>query len=279
LHSQAIYMHRHPRVCILFSLALLSACGCGLRDYESKIDDRRYYLALYDEENKYLNSVGVSAPREKIKGATKNYWPNPLDIYLKVPKEISTTLQEKDGSSAYFQGDPPSEMRLFRYGAGRDYAVFVALGFITPAVKEKGKNPRPQEWPIAAFRDQVRGALMDYCRKELRHNPTEIPLFDRNTSKTEVAPPSPERTGSPLPAVSFDSLAFYVTLPPSKNDTGRTLQYRFEAYFHQEEGRQAAVIYQMPKSFETDDDYRKANEWSLKSFAIDPNTVAARRNR
>jgi hypothetical protein len=275
-------MHRPCRVCVLFSLVLLSAFGCGLRDYEKHMDDRSKYVAFYDEENKYLAAGGISRPREKTKDSTKEYWPPALDVFLRVPKEISQSPEsykdkQREGASVYYQANPNSfDVRLFRYPAGRDYGIFVALAWIGKGVAEKGKAAKEQEWPVNVFREQVRGALQDYCRKELRFTP-ELPSFTK-THPYKVQPPVLNPDLPPPSPIDYEMIPFYVNLPAVKDDPTRTLQYYFQAYFYQYlEVSQVAVIVQLQKSAENDDEYRKQTDWCLKSLALDPGSIATKR--
>jgi hypothetical protein len=236
---------------------VVTALGCALRDYEAHIDAQRDRLKVFDDENRLL-SEAIEVPTFKAKSkegldVDLPYWP--FDVYLRLPKDISGKLRDK----AQFNYQ---DLPLFRYSAARDgYNVFVAAGLIADKKEpDKDGKPRTAVWTPDTFREYVRGALMDFYRKEYRVNP-EFPVLDRSKFKKFQLYPIDDH-GKPLSVpVTFEGIGF-------KDDFNRNLKEfsLFQVYFHQAENRQVAIIFQSPLAWMTDQNLIDAVDRSLKTL-------------
>jgi hypothetical protein len=119
-------MKRLHTIIATLACAILSIPGCALREYESRMDDQRRRLDIFDEENRYIGSNWIDMPMvdsEKKKGAKVPAWP--FDVLLRLPKEVFTAP-----APTVYQS-PAQDLRLFRYGStAAGYNFFVAAGLI-----------------------------------------------------------------------------------------------------------------------------------------------------
>src|SRR5438067_1445687 len=136
-----------PTVHVLLACVLASAVGCGLGDYEARIDTQRKRIEILDEETRYLGEP-IENPKYEAKDGTRvAYWP--FEVFLRLPKEMGASVK-----ATYIVNAQP----LFRYGAGEKYGALVAAGRIPEKKegKEKDSKPTPPEWPVETFRANVR---------------------------------------------------------------------------------------------------------------------------
>ena len=69
---------------LLFGLFILSVSGCGLSDYESRMDAQRARVQKFDDANNRLGDP-IAMPMIQVKGgAAQPAWP--FDIFLRLPK-------------------------------------------------------------------------------------------------------------------------------------------------------------------------------------------------
>src|SRR5262249_23303022 len=128
--------------------------GCGLSDYEKRMDEQRDRLNLIDEENAALGDL-IDMPSGK--DPYGNEIKLPFEIFLRLPKGVSGTFQERD-SMYVFEKQP-----LFRYGNKTDVNVFAAWARI--AEKDGKTKPKEDETLPEDFRRRVRGALVDFIAR------------------------------------------------------------------------------------------------------------------
>jgi hypothetical protein len=252
---------------VVSSLLLLCVLGCAMSDYEARIDAQRKRLDTYDEENRLLGDAIEPPVHKGKKGHPVDSWP--FSVYLRLPREVLGDFHEKN--QYQFQDLP-----LFRYSGREGVNVFVAAGLISGKKDDKSKEgkakegkARPTEWSVDTFRDYVRGALIEFYRKEHK-GAVDFPTFDRGRfQKMEKQPIS--ELGTPLPAISFDAMAF-------TDDTNRFVKEHslFQAYFYQSGNQQLAIIFQSPLASKSDENLIKTVDWSLKSLEIGPNAVTKR---
>ena len=70
---------------ILMTTAFALACGCGLSDYEKRMDEQRERMNLFDEENATLGDLIDMPSGKDPRGAEIKV---PFEIYLRLPKGI-----------------------------------------------------------------------------------------------------------------------------------------------------------------------------------------------
>jgi hypothetical protein len=254
---------RRPFLQTLLAGALLAILGCALGDYEAKIDEQQKRVELFDTEIRSLSSDWIDKPLYQPndpKEGKQPYWP--FDVFLRLPSGSGR------GNKGVYQ-DNGRGPYLARFAWGSKTSVFVAAGLLPTEGKtkdEKGK-PLPFVWTTEEFREHVRGALIDYYRKELTSDPQFSSLDPKLFAEIKKEP-----LGTKGPPIAYDA----VSLTDFKRRSEDTAF--FEMYFNQQSNRQAAIIYQFPESKRADDATRKAVEWSLRSFDVNPNSISSKRD-
>jgi hypothetical protein len=233
-----------PAPALLTVLALLAA-GCGLDDYERRMDEERARVKALLEENKHLGEQFVPPSNLEEPDPEKQPALQRAEVFLRLPRGISPTPAEepaKDPTQLPVR-EPPTRSGttdLYRCPGPKGYNVFVAA-----TIDEK--------MPSDQFRGEVLAALRDYWTKKAKRL---LPVEGR-TPTTRVLQPGLWR-GTKLPPVKVGEVLF--DEPPGTQNGSR-----FAAYFHQAEGRQLAVIYQVPLA---DSSARAAIERSIATVAL-----------
>jgi hypothetical protein len=253
---------------------LLTAVGCGLRDYEAHIDEQQHRLKFLDEDTRALG-VGLSwidKPKyeiegDKDKGRKYDYWP--FDVFLRLPKDMRTSSKDNYPAS----GNPKNQydLRLFRFADG-NFKFLIAAGLIYDAEKAKDSKSGPPKWTWTPkkFRDDVLLALNDYYLKEYK----VAPRFPREFTLQRLSKQQPISERDPLPPpVTYDAGAFSDEFNPDPNKS----KARFDYYFFQQGDKQVAIIVQYPITLVTDDDTQRGLLWSLASLDVNPATIGAKR--
>ena len=225
------------------ALALLLLCGCGLGDYEKRMDEQRERLARLDEEALLLGDL-IDMPSGK--DAYGNDIKVPFAIFLRVPKGVSGAFK---GREAVYYGD---KQPLYRYYGKSDLNVFIALA-LTPDMSAPGKAKEDEISPDI-FAARVRSGLQDFVRREysLNANPP-----DSSQLKKEAREVLRNNTKITL---NFLTLTF--------DNQGQQGPTRFSLFFSQKGNRQAAVIYQYPQTLVTDQQFQRMLDYSLKTLEI-----------
>ncbi len=254
-------------------LALLPVAGCGLRDYETRIDDQRKRLKVLDEESRYIGEESIEFGQVETKERKTRYWP--FDMFLRLPQEMSVI------PAATFYTSNGQDPRLYKYASGTSLNYLMAAGWYLKKEKAKdAKDARAQEWTGDKFRDLVRGALMDYYRKEFKFNPrpNDFPAFDSsNKSFGKVQKRPITDRGEELPPIDYDAIAFVDSFNNTKTKEQLT---RFNVYFYRAgsktDAKQVAIIVQYPVSWQADEKLTGV-DWSLKTLELNNASIADKR--
>src|SRR5437899_2116987 len=131
-------MVRRAVLCVLLLVSLLG--GCGLADYEKRMDQQRERLRIIDEENKYLGDM-LEPPVADKDGAR----PIPFDIFLRLPRGISKIIADKDGAYSL------QDQIIYRYPGPEGYNFYLAAGLA--GTRDQKKELKKGEWPPEEFRE------------------------------------------------------------------------------------------------------------------------------
>jgi hypothetical protein len=230
----------------LVPLALISLAGCGLGDYEKRMDEKREQLRLFDEEATLLGDLIDMPTGKDLYG---NEIKVPFDIFLRLPKNVFGTFE---GPKAVYQGD---KQPLFRFSGKKDLNIFVAWAKLrdkTPDLKSPAKD---DEILADEFRARVRKALIDFIAREYSGTVgANVPEFD----KLKADPRKAMRDGREQ-VLSFESIEF--ADPRVQNPS------RFYVFLQTLTYRQAAVIYQVPAA-QADQAWLRNADVSLRTLDI-----------
>src|SRR5262245_24400198 len=199
---------------------LIILVGCGLSDYEKRIDEQRERLKLFDEESALLFDI-IAMPTGK--DAYGNEIKKPFDVFLRLPIGFAGKF---DGPKAIFTAE---KQMLFRYSSDKpDKNILVAWARV--AEKDGKTPPQLDELTPEDFRNRVRGALSDFITRTYSVG-GNLPDFQQ----LKKDPRQVVRNGMPR-TLDFESISF---------DDAR--QNRYLVFFQVWSDRQAAVIYQVPE--------------------------------
>jgi hypothetical protein len=242
------------RARVWLPLLALVAVGCGLSDYEKRIDEQKKRLEKADQENALIGEP-LEAPDMRATEKKQLVAALATPVFLRPPRGVGRFA---DREPYVFPLKGPNQVFLYRYGAGQAdktnpkaplpafAAVFFADCFVKTGKAEDG--PTSEE-----FRHNVIWAL--YV-----HN-GENPPKEIASQKLEVPP------------LTFEAVEFPGGLKEKTPKEPQHLWYFF-AYFHERalaaQGKRvaAAIIFQVPFERKDDDALRRARELSLRSLGI-----------
>jgi hypothetical protein len=238
----------------MLAAVLIVAPGCGLADYEKRMDEKREQLRLFDEENALLGNL-IDMPRGK--DAYGNEIKVPFEVFLRLPNAVAATFR---GGEAVYYGD---KQPLFRYFGRNDVNVFVAWAKVRNKTPDPNSKPAEDEIPPEDFRAKVRLGLIDFITREYKGTVgANIPSLD----KLKADPRKALRDGKEQ-VLQFESIEF---ADPRVQNPSRFHVHLLTLYF-----RQAAVIYQAPVQ-QANQDWQRAADVSLKTLEITPAATSLR---
>jgi hypothetical protein len=236
---------RVPRAIRPAPYLLLILSGCGLADYENRIDKQRTRLSVYDEESKYLGAMLELPPSPKRNAPG----PFPFDVFVRLPRGIAGTTAEKNGTYLI------NSQFIFRYLGNDGQNVFLTAALAAPP--DEPTNMERGEWTPEDFRSSFELALG-----------TIIKGFPpaRETFEHHVRPPT---TGPQLPDLIFDESTF-------EDGPGRKDGTYVAVYTHQRRGRLIAMAFQVPQARKNDIAVQRGIDLCLRSLDISENAAAKR---
>ena len=210
---------------MLVSLLALSVAGCGLSDYQSRMDDQRKRVKKFDDANQLLGDpIDIPAIPGPGKGRTETIPAWSFEIFLRIPK-------------GYVLDQKPlyTNFPCFRYyGADRNYNVFVAAAVLI----EKDAKERYGEYSPARFRELIRLVIDDFYFKNYKSDPrffaNKAKLFLPADKKYE---PFPAELITPFSDVS-DQIRYELISFNDKENTANDKKVEFRVYIREEYGRE-----------------------------------------
>jgi hypothetical protein len=222
---------------VLFTVCL--AGGCGLADYEKRMDAQRARLRVVDEENRYLGEM-LELPPPDMDGVAAV----PFDFFVRLPRGISPTVADKNGS--YVIGDQV----VYRYpGSAEGTNVFLAAA--VAAAPDHEKKLKKGEVTPEEFREKFQRALGAIVKETLR--PSE--------KSERVTRPATTYTAEKLPSLDFDYFAL-------EDDPALKDATHVAVYVHQRGARLLALAFQVPQAVKTEQAAQQGIDLCLRSLDI-----------
>lgn len=243
---------------LLSLLILYLAAGCGLSDYEKRMDQQSLALKLFDEENKTLGDPLDFPMLIDVKSSAAK----PIllvEFFLRPPKGTQSKPKNPEKES-------PGKVPLICYSGPAGNNVLVS----TFRIAQDAKVPKKVEGQMTPkeFQHQVREALARFYEKEIK-KPIDWSRAEKTEKKTVQVPSGK----GPLLNLIFD----YQTLtddpdpgrktPPPPGKT-KDDYHDFRLFFYQTGIEQAAIVYQIPSLKRNDSEINKAVEFSIRSLAL-----------
>lgn len=245
---------------VLLAAGAMFTGGCGLADYEKRMDEQNAYVQLFDEENRLLGEpLEMPMLTIKEKEGIRVVKPLMFDFFLRPQKGIANKIKPEDPAFSY------EKLALFRYEGPQGYNVFATTCIAAP--EQKGiKSPFPEALKIKEFQQHVRGALMGFYQKRYgRSMPWLSPEMDA-TKPLVRSILNPQ--GKPA-QIKFDTQI----LADQPGKKGGSLFYVYYSSTPQAHG---AVIAQIPAQFSDDANLKRALELSINTYAVGPDATKKR---
>lgn len=204
---------------LIAAICMTLASGCGVSDYQNRLDEQRKRVQEIDEFNSLLDDP-IEIPTMQI-GASKEDQPAwPFEVFLRLPKGYTSVPKEK----------APYNIALFRYsGDDPNMNIFIIAAHIAePDEKQVFKKYHPK-----TFKLYVKTALEEHLLK---------------TTKSKVALVEPKEETSDV----VKSFAIYPE--DAKRILFRQFEYRepggkrtkdvsvFRVNLHEDAGKQICII-------------------------------------
>ncbi|MSQ95061.1 MAG: hypothetical protein EXR98_10975 [Gemmataceae bacterium] len=202
----------------LLLFALFAACGCGLSDYQNRMDAQSKRVQEFDDANKILGdpiaNPKFQPPQVKDEGTA---WP--FEIYLRLPQGFDDKPKDK---APYADPFP-----CFRYASG-DATVNIFV--VAAKVAEANAKPELRHYTPAKFRTLIREALDEFYAKTYRTTSAlQVKTKPRTVEKKAVAA-YPD--GS---SISYE----HVQYADAGNTKNRSI---FDVYIRDRYGKQVAIV-------------------------------------
>jgi hypothetical protein len=222
----------------LIGVMLIGMAGCGLSDYEKRMDKERERIDEFDKTEKTLEDPLDMATIQTTPAKTKEE-PNPVakvepawpfEFYLRLPKGFGHSVKEKNKTFSY--GSFP----IFRY-AGNEAAYNY---FVVAALSDDKENFREQKYPPELFKIYVQEAIKKFYKMtyggELEIPPTEDLLTIRD-SKGKIASPVKKHEVkiftpfTPKPGEDEKTIVYDQITYSDKNNKKKKEYVQFQAFF------------------------------------------------
>jgi hypothetical protein len=212
---------------------LIGAGGCGLSDYQSRMDAQRLRVEEFDECNRLLDDP-IDMPRIQFRDAKENTeseraaWD--FEIFLRLPQGYGATVKEKIAF--------PDNFAVFRYAGGSEGASNIFVAAARVAEPEK-KEPEFGKYTTEVFLSYVKPALEDYYRRNFKAQ--VFPQQKSNEAAKEVkavaAYPDPTGPGK----ISYTNFTYADEGNAQVKD-----RHAFDVYLHKRAGKQVCIVFQRP---------------------------------
>jgi hypothetical protein len=227
---------------ILAVIVLIAASGCGMAEYERRMDAQRVRVQKYDEANRLLDDpietpvMQLKNPKEGEKAEIPAW---PYEIFLRLPKGYGSTPKEKTPYNDPFP--------CYRYTGGTEGAlnIFVAAAAIMDPPKAETELKLPEDFAkyyAVNFRTYLRVALQKFYEKTSKSAFTlqekGKPQFYRGFEV--VAPyPDPDKPTR----VTYTSYLYTDEGNPQPKDKEPSA---FDVYIHEQIGKQVCIVVHRP---------------------------------
>ncbi|MCI0638032.1 MAG: hypothetical protein L0Y72_21255 [Gemmataceae bacterium] len=223
-------------------LTVVSALGCGLSDYEARMDVQRERMRIFDEENKVLSGC-IHPPTKKEKGGAEKL-AVPFDIFLRIPKGFHLGVKiDKNGLFLKDASFDVAGLTFYRFEGIQGTNFFLAAATVPTPTKD---DKRPAGvFSKEEFKNNVRAGLHA--------------IFQRNfpaIKPNEVNKQPQSHKTEKLQPLAFEEYIY--------GDDKMTVA----VYYHERNNRQVALIYQYTKQMYADPSTGKGIDVSLKSLDI-----------
>jgi hypothetical protein len=238
----------------LLAIFVLTLCGCGVNEYQQRMDAQRARIQELDDTNALLDDP-IEMPTVQA-GVGKELGPAwPFPVFLRLPQGFGTT--PKDNTPYY--------LHFFRYaGADPSYSLFISAAWVADT---EAKQEELKKFTSRNFRLYVRRAIEDYYFKT---NKFKLTLSDKVEERNEIVKPFVNYPDDAKPMRygyrEYNDLA-------NKALADHSL---FRAYFMEDSGKQICIVEQRPLRV-PNETFDKAMKASLRTLDVGPDAASKRK--
>jgi hypothetical protein len=211
------------RPCVLLLIAFIPSSGCGLSDYQQRMDAQRVRIQKFDDTNNLLDDP-IEMPIWKTTTEEKNAWP--FDVFLRLPKGFGTAPREKTPYYVNFA--------FFRYNSHEPaYSIFIVAADVALDAKQETFG----KYLPDKFRRYVGEGLKDFYRKKYK---AELVLPEKEELRAEPI----ERVAlypDDLKPILYRTCEYRDTSNPKAAEPST-----FRLHLHESEGKQICIVEQRP---------------------------------
>jgi hypothetical protein len=212
-------------------VVLIGASGCGLADYQSRMDAQRRRVQEFDEANRLLDDpidvprIGFRDPKENTP-SERAAWD--FEIFLRLPQGYGATAKEKIAF--------PDNFTVFRYAGGSEGAanIFVAAARVADPDK---KEPEFGKHTPEDFLSYVKPALEDYYRKNLKAQPFPKQKSTEAAKEVKAVTAYPDPTGP-------GKISYIMFTYSDEGNAQIKDRHAFDVYLHKRAGKQVCIVFQ-----------------------------------
>jgi hypothetical protein len=228
-------------------LALVAVAGCGLDEYEKRMELAAARLKIYDEENGLLGAPLNQPPEPATapEDLKKQEELRQMGVFLRPPKQIRPDPVRSDPFQLKQEGftEPVKfgSTELHRYPGSAGHNLYLAI--------DRGVLKDPD-----VFQQQVVGALRMYSHHHFKRMPPIPQPLGKLVVSLKQYPKTQTENFAPVRVAGLHVSEAKELHEPSQ----------YALYFHQADGNQVAVIYQAPLGTTNE----AAIDWSLKTLGL-----------
>jgi hypothetical protein len=204
------------------ALFLLGLTGCGLSEYEKKMDVQRKRVEEIDETLKLLDDP-IDMPKSRKLGSKDELVPAwPFDVFLRLPKGFGTSAKEKD---LLFYNNYPFLVRYTNDEPGCNIFVAAVL------TAESKKTESSEQLSATTFRNIVKYMLTAFYTNTIvgpGGGNQKLYFSDETIVSAKKAGPA------------GDSISYKLTSAFAKN-VKLEQRAEFLVYFHESAGKQICI--------------------------------------
>jgi hypothetical protein len=243
----------------IVAVALVGAGGCGLSDYQSRMDAQRERVLQFDEANRLLDDP-INMPKleyqDPKEGTQQEKAAWPFDVFLRLPKGSGITFKDKIVSPY----DP--NFVVFRYASFTPgaYNFFLAASRVADPNQ---KEPEPGKYAPNAFLNFVKTAMEIHYASTYKVQP----LLDQTTKpvfrdvKVVTAYPNPD-------APTTVRFSFFTYTDERNTQVLAKDRNAFDVYYHEKGGKQVCFVVHRPLQSANSASLKTAVETSLGTLDI-----------
>ena len=235
------------------ALIVLAASGCGLRDYQSRMDEQRKRVQEIDEFHSLLDDP-IEMPVMLYLNSKEEKPAWPFEIYLRLPKGYGMTPKDKT----------PYYIPCFRYSGGDPaYSVFIAAANLveSDAKQDVGK------YTAKNFRVYVKRAIEDFYVKT--YDKFKLTLPEKVEERSDIVKSFALYPDEGKPML-FKIYEYYDTANVKTKDHSV-----FRVHLHEDGARQICIVEQRPLRM-PNEAHDKAFRACLRTLDMSPEAATKR---